>query len=770
MTRLLIILFIFFSAISVSSIYGNDLDSLQYKISQLEGREKVDFLNSLAFTTSNSNPDKAKSFARQALDVSEELSYSLGIVTALKNLGDLNSLTEETKLSLAQYLRALEISKKIKDRVLIAELNFKVGRTYKQLNNFSNSNKYFLLALEDYKYLRDDKNIFLTLVNIAAVLTERGKFESAKEYFLAAIDKNISAIEPAIEADLYCDFGTMYFKWGNLDKALEYHQKCLTIRHEIKDNSKIVISLNNIGLIYSAWKKFDVAENFFSKARSISGNANLPKGKAYSLVNIAKLSQQRGNFDEALNKFEEALNIFEEINEPNGIQYALVGYGNLLKEIGKNYQALKYYKRLLTLSEELNDNNNIALALHKIGVIYKNTNSILQAVQNFNKSIEIAQIDNNKDLLLENYKEISESSELLGNVEDALKYSRLYSAIKDSIINDVSMSRMAEVKSNLAMMKSKKEIESLQQNNLVQSLELESQSKQRNFLFFVTVVVILISSFVYYRYFIKSKTNEVIMAQKNKLDLLNKELNRKNTYLTESESKLKYLNGTKDKFFSIISHDLKNPFSTLMGYSDLLSEYFDDFSSEEKKSIITEIQNSTHRAYSLLENLLQWSKSQRGELQMLPERIDLSIIVSDTLTNLHEDAHKKNINLVSEICEQTYALADYTTLVSVVKNLLSNSIKFTNEGGEVKISAKERGELIEVNVSDNGVSISEEDIDKLFRIDVHHTTIGVAAEKGTGLGLVLCKEFVEKNGGKIWVESESGKGSEFKFTIPKYNA
>jgi signal transduction histidine kinase len=205
-----------------------------------------------------------------------------------------------------------------------------------------------------------------------------------------------------------------------------------------------------------------------------------------------------------------------------------------------------------------------------------------------------------------------------------------------------------------------------------------------------------------------------------------------------------------------------------MGYSDLLSEYFDDFSVEEKKSIISEIQNSTHRAYSLLENLLQWSKSQRGELQMLPERIDLSLIVSDNLANLNDEAHKKNINLISEIYDQTYALADYTTISSVVKNLLTNSIKFTNEGGEVKVTAKEKGDLIEVIVSDNGVSISEEDIDKLFRIDVHHTSIGVTAEKGTGLGLVLCKEFVEKNGGRIWVESELGRGSDFKFTVPKY--
>ena len=769
MTRLLIILFIFFSAFCGININGTELDSLQNKIAQLEGREKVDFLNSLASANNNFDSDVELKFAQQALNLSENLSYSLGLVTALKNLGDINSLNEETRSALNQYKRALEISKKIKDRILIAELNYKIGRAYEQQNDFSNSNKYFLSALEEYRYLRDDKNIFLTLAKLAGVLTERGKFESAKDYFIAAIDMNLSGIDPALEADLYCDFGSMYFKWGNLDKALDYHQKCLTIRHDIKDDSKIIVSLNSIGLIYSAWKKFDVAEDFFAKAKSISEKANLQKGKAYSLVNIAKVSQQKGNFEDALSNFEKALNIFEEINEQKGVQYALIGYGNLLKEIGKNYQALKYFKRLLAISEERNDKSNVALALYKIGVIYKSTNSIVQAVQNFNKSIDIAKVENDKDLLLENYKEISESSELLGNIDDALKYSRLYSAMKDSIVNEISMSRMAEVKSNLAMMKSKKEIESLQQNNLVQSLELESQSKQRNFLFFVTVVVILISSFVYYRYFIKSKTNEVIMAQKNKLDLLNKELNRKNTYLTESESKLKYLNGTKDKFFSIISHDLKNPFSTLMGYSDLLSEYFDDFSNEEKKSIISEIQNSTHRAYSLLENLLQWSKSQRGELQMLPERIDLSIIVSDTLTNLHEDAHKKNIKLISEICEQTYALADYTTLASVVKNLLSNSIKFTNEGGEVKISAVEKGELIEVNVSDNGVSISEEDIDKLFRIDVHHTTIGVAAEKGTGLGLVLCKEFVEKNGGKIWVESESGKGSEFKFTIPKYN-
>jgi len=723
---------------------GSDLDSLRNEISKLSGREKVDYLNNLARVTEDKNSTQKVIYANQALQLSEEISYSKGMIYALKFLGDDSIMSGDFENALKQFSKALSISKKLKDKRIIAEINFRIGELYFPIKKYSKSIDFFLDALNNYKYLRDDSKTVVTLSKIANCFAKKGSYEIAKDYYLEAIEGSLLNIESELEADLYFDFGSMYFNWGNLDKALSYHQKALTIRHENNINPQIVQSLNNIGIVYSAWKKLDVAANFFTKANNLSDQSGLSFGKANSLLNLANICQQKGNFDDALSKHEEALIIFVALGDVHGQLKTLMSYGNTYREMGKNYKALEYYKKVLSQSELLKDYKNIAVALYNIGVIYKNTNSITQAVIYFNRSIEIAAEINNKELLLNNYLRVSESKEKLGDLENALKYSRLYSVIKDSIISEVSMSRMAEVKSNLEIIKSKKEIESLQQNNLVQSLELESQSKQRNFLFFVTVIVILISSFIYYRFYIKSKTSEVIMGQKNKLDLLNMELNRKNTYLTESESKLKYLNNTKDKFFSIISHDLKNPFSTLMGYTDLLSEYFDDFSVEETKSIINEVQSSTHRAYALLENLLQWSKSQRGELKMLPERIDLAMIVSDNLTNLHEAAQKKDIKLTSELCEQTYALADYTTISSVVKNLLNNSIKFTNEGGNVKISAIDKGDLIEVVVSDNGVSISEEDIDKLFRIDVHHTSIGVTAEKGTGLGLVLCKEFIEK--------------------------
>ncbi|MBL1215360.1 MAG: tetratricopeptide repeat-containing sensor histidine kinase [Ignavibacteriae bacterium] len=767
MLRITIISLLIYSA---SLLFGGNLDSLQIKLDNLNGREKVDYINSVVTTEAEINNELAEELSREALVLSGELSYNYGAAAALLNLGNLQFNISSYRNAIEHYSDALTFAEELNDKSLKADLNYQIGLSYQSLENFAASNEYFLDALNTFKNLDNNEQIFYSFKNIADNYAAQREFETAGKYYSSAVERISDEISKTDKSDLEFNIGEMYFNWGNLDRALQHHQKALELRHEIKDDEKLVASLNSIGTIYLEWKKTDIAEDFFLKAIGICEKLKSKICKANSYINIAKINKEKGNFNTAEKGLTSALNLFESINDSSGIQKALSSLGKLNFNMGKNYKSLEYFKMLLSISSKLKDESNSAVALYSIGLIYKKTNSEPLAVDYFLRSIEAANSEKRNKLLLKSYSEISNSYEVIGDLENALKYSRLYSSTKDSLISDLSISRMAEVKSNIEMMKSRKEIETLQQHNLVQALELESQSNQRNFLFFVTVVVILISSFVYYRYYIKSKTNEVIMAQRNKLDLLNKELNRKNTYLTESESKLKYLNGTKDKFFSIISHDLKNPFSTLMGYTDLLSEYFDDFSDEEKKSIINEVQNSTHRAYALLENLLQWSKSQRGELKMLPERIDLSIVVSDNITNLYEEARKKNITLKSEISESTYVLADYNTISSVVKNLLSNSIKFTNEGGSVNVSAKDNGGHFEVVVSDNGVSISEEDINKLFRIDVHHTTIGVASEKGTGLGLVLCKEFVEKNGGKIWVESESGKGSDFKFTVPKYTA
>ena len=250
----------------------------------------------------------------------------------------------------------------------------------------------------------------------------------------------------------------------------------------------------------------------------------------------------------------------------------------------------------------------------------------------------------------------------------------------------------------------------------------------------------------------------------------NKELTELNVSLEDKvkqrTQQLSELNATKDKFFSIIAHDLKNPFNALMGFSSLLIDSFDDYNDEEKLDLIQTMSDASENAYKLLQNLLEWSRSQTGSIKWNPDTIKLDQISKDTFALLENAALNKKISLQNLIPKNAKAYADGNMITTVIRNLLSNSLKYTLSGGEIKLYSSKNDNEIELTVEDNGVGIRKEDIHKLFRIDINFSTNGTNSETGTGLGLILCKEFVEKNGGKIWVESEQGIGSKFKFTMP----
>lgn len=226
---------------------------------------------------------------------------------------------------------------------------------------------------------------------------------------------------------------------------------------------------------------------------------------------------------------------------------------------------------------------------------------------------------------------------------------------------------------------------------------------------------------------------------------------------------------TKDKLFSIIAHDLGNLFNALLGFSSLLAGKDDVTLSEvEKEEYSKDILQIADRGYNLLKNLLEWSKSQTGRMQVKPVAINLPNLIEHNIQLLQENAKAKNINLLAHFDEEASSvLADRNMFDTVMRNLLSNAIKFTPPSGEIQIfSKKVTDNLIEISVCDTGVGIKAEDIEKLFRVDVTHTTLGTAKEVGNGLGLILCQEFAEKCGGTLGVESEEGKGSRFYVRLP----
>ncbi len=250
------------------------------------------------------------------------------------------------------------------------------------------------------------------------------------------------------------------------------------------------------------------------------------------------------------------------------------------------------------------------------------------------------------------------------------------------------------------------------------------------------------------------------------LTSMNREISKQKEALEIQRKELESLNSTKDKFFAIIAHDLKNPFSTVLGLSELLAKEFESFEPDKLKVFIEQIYKYSNNTYNLLENLLQWSMLQTGRMPLRPELVNLNIIIAENIELLSGNALQKGIRLQATIIEDATVYVDVSMITTVIRNLLSNAIKFTPQNGEIKIDLMADNPFLKVSIKDNGVGISEKDQKRLFMIDSNPTTIGTSMEKGTGLGLILCKDFVERNGGTIWVESELEKGSTFTFTIP----
>jgi signal transduction histidine kinase len=256
------------------------------------------------------------------------------------------------------------------------------------------------------------------------------------------------------------------------------------------------------------------------------------------------------------------------------------------------------------------------------------------------------------------------------------------------------------------------------------------------------------------------------------IDRLNaeiKERKRAEQSLKENEKQLRELNSTKDKFFSIIAHDLKSPFNSLLGFTDLFLENYDSFDDEERKLIIESLNNSSKKTYLLLENLLTWSCSQTGSIEFSPEEIQIKTLIHEVISLSQPAAENKSIGLFDKTDADIFVYADKNMLQTVFRNLITNAIKFTRKEGIVIISANKPNKqgFVEISVSDTGIGIPDTIIDDLFLIDKNISTPGTEKEQGTGLGLILCKEFVEKQGGEISVESEIGKGSKIIFTLPE---
>ena len=532
---------------------------------------------------------------------------------------------------------------------------------------------------------------------------------------------------------------------AHYEKALENYLAALSFFTQANDFEGIANTSNNLGNVYKHTGDYKQAIYFYDKAFQLNKQLHNVKAIADNYSNIGYIYILQDSVDKGLSHLIVALMIVDSIGNLQEKIHLLNGIGNGYLKL-KNYPyALKNFRQASEFSEKLGNNYSLAQSYINIANVYYLTKYYTPALKNALNGREIALKENYLSLLQNVNLVLSQIYAAVGNYETAYKYHIQYKSVSDSVSNNEKAKQLAEVMAKYDLENMEKE------NQLLRLKDKENKAKiqKNNIIVLVsvglTIIFILLIGLLLF-------VNRRVKA-----------LNRK---LTTQGEELKTLNNQKDKFFSFVVHNLSNPFNTIFGFSELLIKYADQKDINKLVRYSRYIFESSTGIKQILSNLLEWTRLQKKNYEYNPSGIELESLIHDTLELNSKIAVQNEITLKYESSGINYAFADRQMVYTILQNLISNAIKFTPKHGRVTVSVSYTGRFVEISVADTGPGLSDDDISRLFKINVLPSSVNTMSSKGSGMGLILCKELVNRNGGEIKVESITGKGSTFKFTLP----
>jgi signal transduction histidine kinase len=743
-----------FVAVSISAQKKNDLYWLLQKVGMsANDSSKVNIYNKLSKEYTKLNSDSALFYHRKAIELAKKLKYKKGLAIAYKNKAELFIYIDNFDQARTYLQKSEMLFFRLGDTIQIIKLNFLKGNSYSYEDNYDSA-IFFYEKSNYYAQLIDDKShMAKSYKAMGKTYWYKGEMAEALKCYKKSLPLAISVKDTALICVLYNNLGTIHWGVTDYENALNYYYLSLSLRDSLNDKKGKSLTLNNIGIVFTEWDKDEEALKYYKQASTICKNIHYPLGIAYSYYNMGNHYLKKHDLDSAITSFKLAMINYADIKEINGISICYAKIGNIYEIKGDFKQAMLNYSNLLTIADSVDNLQNKASAFYHVAHLQHSMGNLKEALKYVQKSNQISEEQDYKNLCQKNYELLADIHKKKRNYKKALKYYELANQYKDSIFNE-------EKSRQITQMDIFYKTEQKEQENLALKKEQEKQAAQlaadkstirlQNTVVLSTIVlllVFLIFTIIVYR----------------------------------DRQKLKTANNTINKLFSIIGHDLRGPLGNFKGLIDLLLMEGGTGDPDRINSLLKMMQKSASSNYDLLENLLSWSSSKRRKVELQSERLNLQLVIDIVIEHYDYAAVTKSIKLITKVDKDIYVFADEKMLQTILRNLVSNALKFTDKDGQIIVqcrrlnntSKKQKSKIkpsIEISVSDTGTGIAPNVLSKIFSENEFYSSTGTENEKGTGLGLKLCKEFVEKHGGKIHVESTINKGSNFIFTIPEYLA
>ncbi|MBK6264365.1 tetratricopeptide repeat protein [Marivirga sp. S37H4] len=580
--------------------------------------------------------------------------------------------------------------------------------------------------------------------DLGSVYVHTGRYETALSLYEKARAIFVKMENRKGEASVIHNIGLIHMNKGDYPASLDYLLKALEMRNSL-EGVKISGTLSSIGEVYRSEKNYDKALEYYYQALEEAQRTKDLKNISTALNNIEIIYRKRGDLEKALDYRMQVIALQKEIEDDYGLSVSYNNLGELYSAQNKLEEALQYFNQSLEIKKRLNNRAGIAHTTEELALLHIKLGNFEKAISYADESMMMAKEIGNRKKQLDVYLTLSQIYQAFGKHKQALLYHINYTDLKDSIFNTTKETLISDMETKYQTVKKEAENEMLKLETEQQLATIAKKNRLVAIFIIGSLILVALAGLLLRAYQQKNKNNKLLVTQKDQLT---------------------QLNATKNRFFGIIAHDLRGPLTALQGISGLLNYNIKKGNMESLNKIAVQIEDSALKVNALLDNLLKWALSQEGAIPYQPQRLALKPLVDESLQYFKDMAAAKDIRLEVNIPQETHVYADKETVSAIFRNLINNSIKFTPNGGAVSLLAVNEQGKVKINVVDNGTGMEEEKIQKLFILDDAKSTPGTAAERGTGLGLILVNDFVRMNQGTIEIESKVNQGSVFSINLP----